>query len=877
MGERPARSGGGSGSGDAADARDDAVRRRGRSRWSGSARCVAVVVLCAVVMGLPTLRGAFGGGDDRQLVVNHVLVNRPSLKHAVKLFTIFHRDLYQPLPLLSFSMEFAIASRFGLFDEGLEGGAWLMHATNVMLHAMNAALVWAVVFMLQRRRDVATVAAVLFAVHPLQVETVAWVNGRMMLLSTAFALASLVCFGGWLRAPRRRLAVCTAVCVALAMMSKVRIGLPVTMVLIPLAWWGRRGWIGGIVPGSSATGDEVRTTGAERAGVAVGRGPSGPAWSRRRCWGLWCVCVVITAVFVVINYKATAATHAFEAGAAFLKGSRIARSFQTLGWYFEHFVWPVGLAPWYPTPEVVHWTDAASLRGVAVVVGVCALIVWFSRRSVVGVLGLVWFFATIASTLPLVPARNLLAADRYMYFPMVGLLWIVAAGACAARQRVGTAWSSARRRAVTAAASLAVVVGAMLASWHVETFYRTAISRPQRVAELYPSAPTVWNRLGWAYHAAGRRDRSYFAKALRCGRRELEENSDTTACGAYQLIAMAQLSLGHREAALAALRRAIDADPSDAVAKYRLAAVLEDAGDTEHALSLYEAALSLDPYHNPTLGRLSSLYHRLGRETDARAMFEKALANNPYDVHALVGLAQLDMESGTAAGYASAVTRLRGLLAWMPEHTDARTNLGAALAKLGRADEAMGAYEEVLARDPSHAPALLNLALLLSDPRHAAEAVGVWARYVAVAPASAEGRAMLAWTRALSGDTARAAVAARRLLGDAGVAEMATATLVLTSLAAGDYDAAMVRAGALGAAGAGGADARARLVAALEAYGEARPEAAWTYCVVARLLIGEGRVDAARAAVELCAERCVDDACRAAVMGLRAGTAAPSP
>src|SRR3990172_7334055 len=111
---------------------------------SPQARTVALlcVVLAAVVMGLPTLRGGFVGGDDHRLVLNHILVNHPSLAHAVQLFTIVHRDLYQPLPLLTFSGEFALANLFGLFESGVEGGAWLFHPTNVLLHAFNTILVW---------------------------------------------------------------------------------------------------------------------------------------------------------------------------------------------------------------------------------------------------------------------------------------------------------------------------------------------------------------------------------------------------------------------------------------------------------------------------------------------------------------------------------------------------------------------------------------------------------------------------------------------------------------------------------------------------------------------------------------------------------------
>ena len=100
-----------------------------------------------------------------------------------------------------------MAGALGLFAHGVEGGAWLFHLTNTLLHAVNAILVYFLIRMLERNRRaggegistsadsigiIAVIGALVFAVHPLQVEVVAWVNGRMMLLSTLFGLLTLL-------------------------------------------------------------------------------------------------------------------------------------------------------------------------------------------------------------------------------------------------------------------------------------------------------------------------------------------------------------------------------------------------------------------------------------------------------------------------------------------------------------------------------------------------------------------------------------------------------------------------------------------------------------------------------------------------------------
>ena len=71
----------------------------------------ALVVLVSLAVGWPALQGGYLSGDDENLIFNHGLVNRPSLAHAAELFRIVHRDLYQPLPLLTFQLEFAFHAR----------------------------------------------------------------------------------------------------------------------------------------------------------------------------------------------------------------------------------------------------------------------------------------------------------------------------------------------------------------------------------------------------------------------------------------------------------------------------------------------------------------------------------------------------------------------------------------------------------------------------------------------------------------------------------------------------------------------------------------------------------------------------------------------
>lgn len=659
------------------------------------------VAAAAVVMGLPTLRGTFVGGDDYRLVLNHVLVSRPSLEHAIELFRIVHRDLYQPLPLLSFSAEFAAAKALGLFEGGVDAGAWLFHLNNVLLHAVNAVLVFLLIRQLARpqqfsgttedaaaidlnkRHDgsdvAALIAALVFAVHPLQVEVVAWINGRMMLLSTLFALATLLALCRWMRA---RSALWTGmvlfftVCCAI---SKIRVELPLLMLLVPLAW------------------------------------------RRRPCrgyWMIWLANAAITAGFTWINIEATDEAGMFEGAVKNLRGPGIARGLISLAWYFEHYAWPRGLASWYPAPGDVAWGSAQTLRAMLVVVPLLGAAAWCCWKWRGAAWGWAWFFAAIAATLQVVPTRNALAADRYMYLPIVGLAWTTGVMVMALNRRLMNRTRHAPpARAVAGTGGCLIVVAAIAQSWHVASFYDNPVVKSRRIADLFPDALHVWERVGWALYNEGR-----YADAIEAARRELRHVDAFVRSEGHELIGASLVKLGRFDEALAALHEALRLAPDRGSPNYRLGWAHEEMGRVEDALPHYEKAVAIAPLKNPWIVHLAQVYRQLGRDADARRLYEQALRNNPYEVPAILGLADLEITTDTPSSLASAEIRLGGLLQWYGDDPAAWANLGVIRARTGRVAEAAEAYGKALQFDPAHATAAVNLGQLYESAGDSASA-----------------------------------------------------------------------------------------------------------------------------------------------------------
>lgn len=897
-------------------------QRRDGSRWW------LVPCAAAVIMGLPTLRGGFVGGDDHRLALNHVLVNRPSLPHAVELFQITHRDLYQPVPLLSFSFDFMVVRSLGLAERGTKGFAWYFHLVNILLHAVNTCLVGLTVRMLLRpaaggrgesgdRSDangfpespqgrpaeasrvdklMPAIAAMIFAVHPFQTEVVAWTNGRMMLLSTLFGLLTLLSFSRWLDNRESALSrgipsllggIGVALLALLCAISKIRIELPVLMMIVV---WARRARIDA------------------------------------RAVVLLAICAAITALFVVVNVRATAEAELFSGGAEQLRGPRLVRVLLALSFYFSHMVWPVGLASYYPTPPYVSWSDADTWRAAFVVVPTMVLMTWLALRRRDWRLGLLWFFAAIAAVLPFFPARNVLAADRYMYLPIIGLLWPVSTALARLwNERIRDRSSGARRGSIAVAAVL--VIASIAQCWNTARYYEDPVLKTYRVAQLFPDVPRVWERLGWTFYEAGR-----YAEAEEAAMKELRHDAPSVRSGALQLLGMAALKSGRGVEALRLLHEALEVDETSSLAKLRLAMAYDELGRPDDALPWYQSAAADAPAHNPTLQRLASVYRSLGRPDEAQRLYLKQIENNPYEVPAILALAELDIERSTPESLDAAEARLRALLDWMPENPAAHVSLGLVMAARSRPSDAIAAYEQALRYDPRDTTALLNLANLhraRGDSERAgsyfdlataqqsltvaqAESAhdyyasrGAWERCaalwadVAKRPGSGDATIYRNWSAAMAGvvpppgaspagsplSASDAAITwcglirihhpgATTASGASGVSPVDDAARAWCALAMNDIPAARRSTARLAGPDVSTA-LRSRLLAGLERFDELWPENPWTFCLAAALLQANGNMDGARAFVGLCERFCRDEACKAEAARLRLTTGTP--
>ena len=436
-----------------------------------------LLVPCALVLAAalitasyrPALQGSWLLWDDASYVYRNRLVVQ--LRWPQKLraaFTSFQCSNYHPLTMLSHAAVWHIA--------GPEATAH--RAVNLVLHLLNALLVYVLIRRLNGSRPIALAAALLFGLHPMNVSVVAWVAERKELLATGFVLLAVL---GWLAVARRRhpYHAAAAYVLVLAAATAALLSKPTAVTLPALLL--------------AATLTVTRTS---------------------RTPHTWLVLTILTfgaGALATLTWLAqrTTAIHDFP------WFSRLCLMAHTLAWYFWHAVAPLGLSPHHP--RYPHWMlpDAHVAAGVALLGAAVGIAVWSRRRVPAVAFGLVWFLLCWLPVSGAVPVGQAAVAERYLYLSQVGLL-IAGFGAARSLATVATEAAAPVRWSLSAVGLSGVI--AVLSWWALETQrYARVWANEERlwkaVLHRYRDSGLAWVNLG-AYYAQVKGDRDAAAACL---------------------------------------------------------------------------------------------------------------------------------------------------------------------------------------------------------------------------------------------------------------------------------------------------------------------------------------------------------------------------
>jgi tetratricopeptide (TPR) repeat protein len=588
-------------------------------------------------------------------------------------------------------------------------GAWSLpyHVENVLLHAASALLLWRV--LIQLRAPAATLAAAIFALHPMMVESVAWITERKNTLSLVFMLLALLthpvfqdltrmsaCSG-----PRRwRAHAISALLFVAALLAKIT-ACVLPPALLVLVWWkkGRLGWR-----------EHVR--------------PILPLFLLALGPGL------------LVHWLEK--SHVGADGADF--SLSIAERCVLAGKVFWHYpaklLWPVDLRLFYPKLPLnasapFEWTGF-----IAIFIAFGLLWRWRSRRAMRAVLVVALLY--LGALFPVMGFLNVYGmlisdvADRWCYVPAIGLIWLAAAALDKLELPRLLPW-------------LLMPVLAML-TWQHAAHYASEDAFWRAAVQHNPDSWCVRNNLGslltqqkqfdeaevhlrhsiqirpthaeaWCNLANLHREEGHLERAFEAYREALRLRPDDYP-DAHNNYGLTLMQTGRIEEGIAHFRRAIAIQPLHALAHNNLGNGLLHVGKAEQALSSYQRAIEINPAYPDAHNYTGLALLQLGRAEEALKVLREAVRLRPdyADAWNNLGHARLQLQRP-----AEAIRDFEKAVELKPEYARALHNLGLAHFMLGDVPRSIQSYEKALAADPRQLSSLNNLAWLLAtsaEPAH---------------------------------------------------------------------------------------------------------------------------------------------------------------
>jgi tetratricopeptide (TPR) repeat protein len=632
--------------------------------WNAKYILAGTVALATFLVYLVTLQNDFVGWDDGPYVVeNHVIRSFDPTFFRWAFFD-FYVSNWHPLTWISHALDYAV---WGLNPLG-------HHLTNILLHALNTFLVVLLIvkllrvnvsrlsFLTDRNALIAAgTTGVLFGLHPVHVESVAWIAERKDLLCGLFFLLSIMAYAKFARGqgagvrdqttedsgrrpegdhtdgPSRKNFFLNKHYLfslgffILALLSKpMAVTLPV--VLLILDWYPlerARSW------------KALRTALIEKLPFAA--------------------LSLISSILTILAQRGTIAPLEFVP-----VSTRLLVALNSLLSYIGKMLWPANLVPFYPYPSNVSLTASEYLLPLVLVAGITAGCILLAKKQKWWLAAWGYYTATLVPVLGIVQVGTQAMADRYTYLPGIGpflCLGLAAAWIADRTARVQKGRLAAQTFAV--AAAVAAIMGL---SWL--TVEQTGV---------WKNTIVLWNYV-------------------------IEKEPDRVP-QAYNNRGLALKNRGQMQKAIEDFNRAIALNPEYALAYNNRGVTLKKAGMLQEAIEDFDRAIALNPSYYKAYNNRGSAYGKIGRPDKAVEDFDKAISLNPsyYETYLNRGVML-----GEAGMVDKAIESFNQALSGDPNYADAYYNRGFAYSLLGRDDLALADYNKAIGLNRNQAQAYLN-------------------------------------------------------------------------------------------------------------------------------------------------------------------------
>ncbi|MGA3285011.1 MAG: tetratricopeptide repeat protein [Verrucomicrobiota bacterium] len=598
---------------------------------------LCLLLVAATLAGFwPAIHCDFLNYDDPDYFTfnTHVLTGLTP-GNVVWAFTTGHASNWHPVTWLSLMLDAE------LFGKGPVGP----HLTNLLFHAANTVLLFLLLWRLTTATWRSALVAALFALHPLHVESVAWVTERKDVLSAFFGLLSLGAYARFVEefkvqnSKSKVFFTLSLLFFALGLMSKpVLVTLPLVMLL--LDWWPlHRSSEFGVRSSDSATFNSL----PGQSGATTGQRSTLNQLVLEK-WPF----IALSAISCLVTFVVQQKGGAVVALTKFSLPERVENAFVSYARYLGKVFWPTALATPYPHPG--HWPLWLVLFAVVLFAVLCVVVVRWGPKFPFAPVGWFWFVGMLVPVIGLVQVSDQSMADRYTYLPLIGVFMVLVWG-------VGEAclhWRVPKQPVIFWAAFMlaacALRTRDQLGYWQNSgTFFRhaLAVTKNNYVAE---------NDLGTWLSSRGQ-----IAEAMDC------------------------------------FRQSLKIKPDNADALYNLGNAFARLSDWDNAIADYRRALQITPDQPDILDNLGFALAAKRQFTEAIANFDAALKLNPDSASAHNNLATVLFIQHR---FDEAEQHYRAALRFTPDNPQIYANLGDTLVRLGRIAEAVECYQAALRLKP---------------------------------------------------------------------------------------------------------------------------------------------------------------------------------
>ena len=630
------------------------------TKWLAGGICLLLAALVWLVFGQTTGFEFVNYDDPENVSLNTEVTKGLSLGGLVWAFTHSQVGHWDPLTTLSHML----VSQFG----GPAPGGH--HLGNVLLHGMGAILLYLVLWRMTSALGRSAFVAAVFAIHPLRVESVAWVTERKDVLSGVFFMLTLAAYARYVRQPQSTARYVAVVFLfALGLMSKsMLVTLP--FVLLLLDYWP----LGRFVPSGSLQSFRSILVALVREKIPL---------------------LALSALGAVIQIFANHENIVSSEKMPLL--TRAGNAVVSYADYIGQMFYPANLAVFYPHPgnALPVWKITLAL---SLLIAVSAAALALRKKRPWLLVGWLWYLGMLVPVIGLVQSGELARADRYTYLPQIGLylllIWAVA-DLCA----------GLRYRSVLLGSLSGIVIAALAhTAYRQAAYWHDSVNLWNHTLAGNPNNAEAHENLANALCLQGRH-----AEAIPGHRRALEIKPDFML--AYFNLGLDLIHTKHTSEGILALQKALEIDPAFAGAHNNLANAFFEAGKFEEAVEHYRKALESEPDSAMFETNLANALFKSGRVANAIVHCERALTIQPDFAAAHSNLGGFLLQTGRSH---EAVDHFQSVVDLYPDNAAAHVNLGEALLVSGAPRDAMAHFQRALDLQPRLPAALNRLAWLLA-------------------------------------------------------------------------------------------------------------------------------------------------------------------